>query len=116
MSKLTIALSAAVVLFTTFAAMAKDNNLPSIDLKKGCGIRARASAEMMGDKSSAAGAFDTCMKSEQESRDALAAAWKDIPATFKAFCITPNVYSPSYTKWISCVELGIDVKKSRSKQ
>ena len=115
MPKSTTALSAAVVFFTTFAAMAKDNNLPGIDIKKNCGIRAKASAEMMGDKSSATGAFDTCMKSEQAARDALAAAWKDIPANFKAFCITPNVYSPSYTEWISCVELSIDVKKQRQK-
>ena len=115
MPKPTIALAAAVVVFTAFAAMAKDNNLPSIDIKKACGIRTKASAAMMGDKASAAGAFDTCMRSEQEARDALAAAWKDIPADFKAFCITPNVYSPSYTEWISCVELGIDVKKQRQK-
>ena len=114
--KSTIALSAAVVLFTTFAAMAKDDNLPSIDLKKACGIRAKASAEMMGDKSSTAGAFDTCMKSEQQARDALAAAWKDMPADFKAFCIAPNVYSPSYTEWISCLEMNIDLKKQRQKQ
>ena len=113
--KSTVALSAAVVLFTTFAAMAKDNNLPSIDLKKSCGIRAKASAEMMGDKSSTAGAFDTCMRSEQAARDALAAAWKDMPADFKAFCIAPNVYSPSYTEWISCLEMHIDLKKQRQK-
>ena len=115
MPKLTIALSAVIVVFTTFATMAKDDNLPSIDIKKACGVRAKASAEMMGDKSSATGAFDTCMKSEQASRDALAAAWKDIPADFKAFCITPNVYSPSYTEWISCVELSIDLKRQRQK-
>ena len=114
--KPTIALSAAVVVVTTFAAMAKDDNLPSIDIKKVCDIRAKASAGMMGDKSLTAGAFDTCMRSEQVSRDALAAAWKDIPADFKAFCITPNVYSPSYTEWISCVELSIDLKKQRQKQ
>ena len=115
MPKPTIALSAAVVVFTTFAAMAKDNNLPSVDIKKNCGIRAKASAEMMGDKASAASAFDTCMRSEQAARDALAAAWKDMPPNFKAFCINPNVYSPSYTEWISCVELGIDVKMQREK-
>ena len=96
--------------------MAKDSKLPSIHLKKACGVRAKASAEMMGDQSPAAGAFDTCMKSEQEARDALAAAWKDIPAKFRAFCIAPNVYSPSYTEWISCVELRIDLKKARQKQ
>jgi hypothetical protein len=67
----------------------------------------------MGDKASAASAFDTCMRSEQAARDALAAAWKDIPPNFKAFCINPNVYSPSYTEWISCVALGIDVEKQR---
>jgi hypothetical protein len=116
MPKPAIFLAAAVVLFTAFAAVAKDGNLPSLDIKKGCGIRAKASADMMGDKSSATGAFETCMKSEQQSRAALEAAWKDIPATFKAFCIAPRAYSPSYTEWISCVELGIDVKKARQKQ
>jgi hypothetical protein len=113
--KLTIALSAAIVVFTTFATMAKDDNLPNIDIKKACTTRAKASADMMGDKTLTTGAFDTCMKSEQASRDALVAAWKDIPADFKASCISPNSYSPSYTEWISCVELGIDVKKQRQK-
>ena len=113
MPKPTIALSAAVVVFTTFAAVAKDNNLPSIDIKKVCGIRAKASAEMMGDKSSEKAAFDTCMKSEQASRDALVAAWKDIPASYKAACVKPGVYSPSYAEWISCLELNIDVKNLR---
>jgi hypothetical protein len=115
MPKLTIALSVALGVFTTFATMARDDNLPNIDIKKACGVRAKASADMMGDKSSEKAAFDTCMKSEQASRDALVAAWKDIPADFKSFCITPNAYSPSYTEWISCVELGIDVKKQRQK-
>src|SRR4051794_26214113 len=106
--KSTIVLSAAVVLFATFAAMAKDDNLPSIDLEKACGARAKTSVETMGEKSSAAaGAFGWCMKSEQKARDALAAAWNDIPADFKAFCVAPNVYSPSYTEWISCVEARI---------
>src|SRR5436853_5144802 len=113
--KPTIALAAAIVIFTTFATMAKDDDLPSIDIKKACTTRAKASAEMMGDKAITTGAFDTCMRSEQASRDALAAAWKDIPADFKTFCITPRAYSPSYTEWISCVELGIDVKKQRQK-
>jgi hypothetical protein len=109
----TIALSAAVVLFATFAAMAKDDNLPSIDLERACGTRAKTSAETMGDKSlAAAGAFDWCMNSEQKGRDALAIAWKDIPANYKAFCVSPNVYSPSYVEWISCVELRIDLKKA----
>jgi hypothetical protein len=114
MRKSGIVLAGIAVLFTTFAA-AKDDTLPKIDLQKSCGIRAKASAEMMGDKSSATGAFDTCMKSEQQARDALAAAWKEVPASYKAACVNPNAYSPSYVEWISCVELGIDMKKLRAK-
>ena len=115
MPKSTIALSAVVVLFTTFAAAAKDNELPGIDIQKRCGIRAKASAEMMADKSSETMAFDSCMRSEQSARAALAAAWKEIPATFKSFCVNPNVYSPSYVEWISCLELHIDLKKLRAR-
>ena len=113
MLKSGISLAAFVALFATCAS-AKEDGLPHIDLQKTCGVRAKASAEMMGDKSTTR-AFDTCMRSEQEARDALAAAWKDVPATYKAFCINPRVYSPSYTEWISCVELGIDLKKLRAK-
>ena len=103
-----------VVLFATFA-VAKDDTLPRIDLEKSCGVRAKASAEMMGDKSATTAAFDTCMKSEQQARDALEAAWKDVPASYKAACVNSTAFSPSYVEWISCVELGIDVKKLRAK-
>lgn len=97
--------------------VAKDGNLPSIDLEKACGVRANTNAEILGAKSlAAAGGFDRCMKSEQIARDALSAAWNDIPANYKAFCIAPGVYSPSYVEWISCLELRIDLKKAGRKQ
>jgi hypothetical protein len=115
MSKSTIALTVAVMLCSTFAAASKDNSLPSIDIRKGCGVRAKASADMMGDKS-ATSAFESCMKSEQEARDALVASWKDIPSSDKAFCIAPNAYSASYIEWISCLEMSIDLKRQRTKQ
>jgi hypothetical protein len=115
MLKSKIVLSAAVVLFTTFAAAARDDGLASIDIQKRCNIRAKSSAEMMGDKSVTALAFDSCMRSEKEARAALVAAWKDIPPPYKTFCIRPNVYSPSYTEWIACIESNIDVKRLRSK-
>jgi hypothetical protein len=115
MSKSTIVLTVAVMLCITFAASAKDNSLPNIDIRKSCGVRAKASADMMGDKSTSS-AFDLCMKSEQEARDALVSSWKDIPSSYKAFCIAPNAYSPSYIEWISCLEMNIDVKRQRTKQ
>ena len=116
MRKSKIALSAAILLVTTIAVAAKDNGVPTIDVQKICRTRATQSAEMMGDKSLTAQAFDSCVKSEQEARAALVAAWKDIPAAYKAFCVRPHVYSPSHTEWIACIESNIDVKRLRSKK
>ena len=50
------------------------------------------------------------MKSEQESKTALLAAWKDIPARHRTSCIKPRDYAASYMEWISCLELVIDMK------
>ena len=115
MHKSKIVLSAAVLLSTTLLAVAKDE-LPKIDTEKFCRTRAASSGEMMGDKAAASRAFQTCTDSEQKARDALAAAWNDIPPGYKAACIKPDVYSPSYIEWISCLELNIDVKVLRSKK
>jgi hypothetical protein len=114
MPKSTTVLSAALVLWAT-AAVAADDRLPNIDLQKRCAARTQALGDNSGDKSITAKTFDSCMKSEQEARAALQAAWKDIPARYKASCIQPNVYSPSYMEWISCLELQIDIKNLRAK-
>jgi len=116
MFKSRIALSAAIVLFANFAAVAKDNGVPTIDVQKLCRVRAAQSAAMMGNQSLTATAFDSCVRSEQEARAALVAAWKDIPQAYKTFCIRPHVYSPSQTEWIACIESNIDVTRLRSKK
>jgi hypothetical protein len=108
-------LCAAVMLCTPFAAAAKDDGLPNIDIQKRCHDRARTIDTMWGDKSISTNAFDTCVRSEEEARAALTAAWKDIPPAYKAFCIRPNVYSPSNAEWISCIESNMDVKRLRTK-
>jgi hypothetical protein len=56
------------------------------------------------------------MRSEQEARDAIVSAWKEIPSQYKTFCIKPNVYSPSYVEWIACLEMQMDVKRLRAKK
>jgi hypothetical protein len=116
MPKSTIALTAAMLLFATFAAEAQEARFPNLDTQKLCRSRAKSSEEMMGDKSVAAKTFDTCMRSERNARDALVAAWNDIPPTYKASCIKPEVFSASYEEWISCLELNIDVKSLRKKK
>jgi len=111
----TIALAAAILLAATGVAVAQDR-FPNIDTQKLCRNRAKSSEEMMGDKSVASKSYDTCMRSEQAAKDALVAAWKDIPPTYKASCIKPDVYSASYAEWISCLELNIDVKSLRKQK
>jgi hypothetical protein len=115
MQKPTIALTAAILLFATVAATAQGSRFPNVDTQKLCRSRAKSTEEMMGDKTVFAKTFDTCMRSEKDARDALLAAWKDIPAAYKASCIKPDVFSASYAEWISCLELNIDVKSSRKK-
>ena len=111
-----IALSVAFMLVADFAAAAQNDTVPNIDVQKLCRTRAAQSAEMMGDKSMTAKAFDSCVRSEQEAHAALVAAWKDIPQAYKTFCIRPHVHSPSNTEWIACIESNIDVTRLRSKR
>ena len=115
MPKSEVVLIVAATLVISFAAVAQDG-LPRIDTQKLCRDRGASIAEMMGTKSVDPQVFDSCVKSEQDARDALVTAWKDIPAHFKAACIKPGIYSPSYAEWISCLELNIDVKNLRSKK
>lgn len=100
--------------FTASVAVAKDNILPTIDLQERCRTSVRAAQEMLGNYANTADSLDACMKSEQASRDAIAAIWKEIPPSYKASCIDPRAYSASYIEWIACLELYIDVKKQRS--
>ena len=111
-SKSKYTVSAAVIFFSTLAAA--QDSFPNIDTQKHCRTRAQSIGEMMGQANSRT--FDTCMESEQAARNALRAAWKDIPPSYKVSCVKPGDYSPSYAEWLSCLELNIDVKKLRSKK
>jgi hypothetical protein len=105
------AVTAAAVLPQTAAAQ---NALPSIDLQARCRKTEKAMIEMMGSQFDRESAFQTCMRGEQDARDALLKSWPDIPANYKAFCVRKNDYSPSYIEWISCLELMIDLRKQRA--
>jgi hypothetical protein len=113
MTKSEIVLVAAFVLFAPFAATAKDDNLPRLDIEKLCRDRAKSMAEL---RVGLEGSPDQCMRDEEKARAALMAAWKDIPPNYKTNCIRPNEYAASYFEWIRCLELNIDVKILRSQQ
>ena len=113
-TKSRFALAATIVLFASLAAA--QDSFPNLDTEKHCRARAQAIRETLGDTPVTSQALDSCMNSEREARAALVAAWKDIPQSYKTSCVKPDVYSPSYAEWISCLELSIDVKILRSKQ
>src|SRR6478672_13086973 len=109
--RLGMLLCTAVVVFAVLpeADAADKSAPPTIDLQSRCRRTEQAVIDMMGDQSLRGSAFDTCMRSEQDARKALIAAWPDIPQTYKSFCIRKADYSPSYVEWIACLEMMIEV-------
>lgn len=95
-------------------AQAASGSLPSIDLQRRCKNSESTLIEMMADRSLQGTAYDTCMKSEQDARNALQGAWQSLPASYASYCVRPRDYAPSYVEWIACVELMIDLKKQRA--
>jgi hypothetical protein len=96
------------------APMAAENAVPTIDLQARCKRSEAAQMDMMGDKNLQNVAFDSCMRSETDAKNAMAKAWSEIPATYKSFCVRPSDFSPSYIEWIACLELMIDLRKLRA--
>lgn len=113
MTKSRMVLAAALVLLAPFAATAKDDGLPKLDIQKLCRDREKSIAAL---GTGLGNPFDQCMKDEQRARAALVAAWKDIPPFYRTACIQPNVYAASYFEWMRCLELNIDVKNLRAQQ
>lgn len=113
----TVAGTAAVVLWMALAAAASDDVVPTINIEKRCQAATKSTLDMMGTNSPEAfsKAFQSCMTSEQQARAAILAAWKDIPPSYKSFCVRPKDYSPSYVEWIACLEMNIDLKRLRSR-
>ena len=108
-------LGAALFLFAVSeaAAAASPKGLPTIDLNSRCKRSEAVVVEMTGDKSLQGKGFEMCMRAEQEARNALVAAWPEVPQAYKTFCIAPATFSPSYIEWIACLEMLIDLRKLR---
>ena len=77
---------ALICLITASSALAKDGGFPNIDLQQRCQNSQRAMDTMLGTTSNT---FDSCMKSEQATRELLFRDWATIPASVKAQCVVP---------------------------
>jgi hypothetical protein len=108
------ALPGAFLVAAILSSAAAAQSMPTIDLQARCKRSEAAQMEMMGDKAVQNVAFDSCMRSESDARNAITKAWPDIPATYKTFCVRPSDFSPSYIEWIACLELMIDLRKLRA--
>ena len=106
--------AAIAFIFIDFPIFAKDAGLPSIDLQTICRNREKALGETLSDPARIGELYASCLKSEQEAKAALLAAWKEIPTRHRTSCIKPNVFAASYMEWISCLELVIDMKSLKN--
>jgi hypothetical protein len=60
--------------------------------------------------------FDICMSDEQAARERLVEDWANVPASDKARCVLPTEYLPSYTEWLTCLEMERELRKIRQAQ
>ena len=79
------------------------DTVPKLDVTRSC--RAAADAANSKDR------LQTCIESEQKTRDQLAKDWSTFPAADRANCINAIVsFAPTYTELITCLEMKRDVK------
>ena len=113
-TKLKIALSAAIILAAASAAPAKDGGLPNIDLQKICRASQTEINAVFGDLGR--NVFDACMNDEKTARERLVKDWATYQAFEKGRCVLPRDYLPSYVEWLTCLEMTGDVRKMRKER
>jgi hypothetical protein len=60
--------------------------------------------------------IETCINSEEATRDQLKKRWSEFPAADKAECVSASKIggSPSYIELLTCLEMARDVERMRS--
>ena len=60
--------------------------------------------------------LETCINSEEATRDQLKKSWSEFPAADKAECVSASKIggSPSYIELLTCLEMARDVERMRS--
>ncbi|WP_157100199.1 hypothetical protein [Rhodoplanes sp. Z2-YC6860] len=104
-----LVLSAGILVGTTMTLAAMENAVPKIDVERRCHAAQHTNEKMLGAGSSSQ-TFEACLKDEKLARDAMERAWAELPASTKALCVQPKVFSASYIEWRECVEMVGHVK------
>ena len=90
----------------TRAALA--DGVPSWDLTASC--RAAASVSVSQTPSER---VNSCLASEQRTREELNKNWSTFPAADRIGCVKSLTFSPTYTELATCLEMRRDVRKAR---
>jgi hypothetical protein len=110
-SKITI--SVAIALAAVSAALSKDGGVPKLNTEYGCHASEKALAAATGTDSDT---FSSCMSDENDARKQLEKDWATYPASDKAQCIQSKEYTPGYVEWLTCLEMGRQVRALRKGQ
>ena len=113
LTKSKIIISVAIVFAAASTAVAKDRGLPKLNTEYGCHASEKALAAATGTDSDT---FGACMSDENDARKQLEKDWTTYPASDKARCIQPKEYTPGYVEWLTCLEMGREVRALRKGQ
>jgi hypothetical protein len=84
--------------------------VPSIDIQKTCQAAAGAMVSLMGGTTTEQD-VNACLDSEQKARDQIIKDRATYASADKVQCMRTGVYLPSYVEWLTCLEMGRDVRK-----
>ena len=89
--------------------------VPTIDIQKTCQAAAGAMVSLMGGTTTEQD-VNACLDSEQKARDQIVKDGATYAAADKKQCMRTDVYLPSYVEWLTCLEMGRDVRKMERPQ
>ena len=87
------------------SSVAVAGSFPNWDVTASC--RGAASA---GSNQTPSGRLESCLASEQRTREELNKNWSTFPAADRTSCVKSLTFSPTYTELVTCLEMRRDVK------
>ncbi len=109
-NRLKIVISVVAVVTAASTAVARDGGVPKLDIEYACHASERAVSAVV---SVTTDIYKSCLDDETDARNQLDKTWANVPASDKGQCIHPNEFLPSYTEWLTCLEMTRDVKQMR---
>lgn len=86
--------------------IAAEDGVPKFDVRPSCEGAARANYMAQGNER-----LQSCIASENNTRDQLAKNWSTFPATDRNNCIAAMInFNPTYTELITCLEMKRDLR------